>query len=110
MGKAARVVAMHRTRFATRNRRTDPPLNAPTGFRTGRGAATSANLRVDVWKLRVVRAAEGEERRIAGLSMRVAILCVISLLSFGSGRVRIEFEKNSVLCLIQLGCFEMVLY
>lgn len=54
---------------------TDPPLKAPTGFFTGKGV-TSANLRVDVWKLRVARTAtEGVERvRIAGERMREAIV------------------------------------
>ena len=47
--------------------KTDPPLNAPTGFRAGNGVA-SANLSEDVWKLRVAMRAEGtklEERRVA---------------------------------------------
>lgn len=38
-----------------------PPLNAPTGFLAGKGAA-SANRRDDVWKLRAIRkVADGEE-------------------------------------------------
>ena len=55
--------------------RTHPPLNAPTGFRTGRGTA-SASLREDVWKLRVVRrVAEGSiVARIAGARIRDAMV------------------------------------
>lgn len=54
---------------------TDPPLNAPTGFRTGKGVA-SWNLRAELWKLRVMRReAEGDvRRRIAGEKLREAIL------------------------------------
>jgi hypothetical protein len=33
--------------------KTDPPLNAPTGFRTGNGVASASRL-ADVWKLRAV--------------------------------------------------------
>ncbi len=52
---------------------TYPPLNAPTGFRTGNGE-TSANLRGEVWKLRVAfNVAAGVDKRMAGLRMRVAI-------------------------------------
>jgi hypothetical protein len=54
---------------------TYPPLNAPTGFRDGNAAAASASLCEEVWKLRVARkAAEGEKARIAGDSMRDAIV------------------------------------
>jgi hypothetical protein len=54
---------------------TYPPLNAPTGFRAGNAAAASASLCEEVWKLRDVRrAAEGEIARIAGDSMRDAIV------------------------------------
>lgn len=55
---------------------TNPPLNAPTGFRTGNGVTTSASLLDEVWKLLVVRrAAEGVEMavRIEGSSIRDAI-------------------------------------
>jgi hypothetical protein len=60
---------------------TYPPLNAPTGFRAGNAAAASASLCEEVWKLRVVRrAAEEEIARIAGDSMRAAIVvCGIKL-------------------------------
>jgi hypothetical protein len=55
---------------------TYPPLNAPTGFRAGNAAAASASLCEEVWKLRRVvrRATEGEVARIAGDSMRDAIV------------------------------------
>jgi hypothetical protein len=58
------------------NQSTDPPLNAPTGFRTGRGVAASANLREEVWKLRdswIVAGVE-ETERIAGNRMRDAMI------------------------------------
>lgn len=53
---------------------TDPPLKAPTGFRTGKGAA-SVNLREDEWKLRAARrVAAGEDAaRIIGDRRRDAI-------------------------------------
>ncbi len=54
---------------------TDPPLKAPTGFRTGKGVA-SANLRAEVVKLRVVD--DAETARITG-RMREAIFAVILL-------------------------------
>ena len=59
---------------------THPPLNAPTGFLTGKGAATSASLREDVWKLRVARiAVEGEERaRIDGDRIRDAMAFLVT--------------------------------
>lgn len=62
------------TRAGQREKETYPPLKAPTGLRTG--STTSAILREEVWKLRVVRRAEeGEEReRMAGERMRAAIL------------------------------------
>lgn len=66
-------------------RQTDPPLKAPTGFLAGNGVA-SASLRVDVWKLRVVRrAAEGVEMaRMAGDRMReVIVVCEVEIVSFG---------------------------
>lgn len=55
---------------------TYPPLNAPTGFRTGNGVTTSASLLDEVWKLLAVRrAADGVARaHIAGESIRDAIL------------------------------------
>lgn len=53
---------------------TDPPLKAPTGFRTGKVAAASAS-RVEVWKRRTVRSeACGDDiARIAGESNRDAM-------------------------------------
>ena len=73
-------------------RSTHPPRKAPTGFRTGNGTATSANLRDDVWKLRAagesnrdpIAAVEDERKavdgdanaRMAGESIRDAIVAV----------------------------------
>lgn len=59
---------------------TNPPLNAPTGLRTGIGVAISVSLLEDVWKLRDAEGVAME--RIAGENMRDAIV------TDGKGRER----------------------
>lgn len=55
---------------------TDPPLKAPTGFRTGNGVAIASAYRLElVWKPRIAgrKGAEAEVRRIAADNVRDAM-------------------------------------
>lgn len=59
--------------------KTNPPLNAPTGFRGGNGIA-SASLLEDVWNLRLrirVKGKKVEERRVAAGKSRNAIMKIM---------------------------------
>ena len=58
---------------------THPPLNAPTGLRTGSGTA-SASVRDETWNDRVVRMLAEGEARIACAKMRDAIVEVVEVM------------------------------
>lgn len=79
----------------TRKRsQTHPPLNAPTGFRTGNGV-TSANLRADVVKPRT--AVGVDNVRIAAGRTRAAIVGYGDLKLSGQTSLRLKVLDNEVI-------------